>query len=101
MVKNELTDEQKIKKFDEHKVKHYGFTKNWIANNKERHLKSQHEYYLRNKEEHNRKCAIYQKKKYDAKKAEKIALQLLESEKKEAGGVSLGIVVDVPPLPEN
>lgn len=63
-----MTDEEKARKFDEKKAKQQQFTKNWIANNLEHFRGKQHEYYLRNKVEHNRKCAIYQKKRYDEKK---------------------------------
>lgn len=63
-----MTDEQKALKFDETKARQQLYTKNWIANNLEQFRAKQHEYYLRNKAEHNLKCAIYQKKKYDEKK---------------------------------
>lgn len=65
---SKMTDEEKAQKFDETKAKQQQFTKNWIANNLVQFRAKQHEYYLRNKEEHNRKCAIYQKKRYDEKK---------------------------------
>lgn len=63
-----ITDEEKALKFDEKKAKQQQFTKNWIANNLEQFRAKQHEYYLRNKAEHNRKCAVYQKKRYNEKK---------------------------------
>ena len=96
-VKTELTDKEMAEKFKEVKAKHYQATRVWILNNKDKFRKSQHDYYLRNKEAHNIQCKNYQKRKYAEKKAEKLALKLLESQNPE----SLGINTESQKIEEN
>jgi hypothetical protein len=87
-VKTAMTDKEIVEKFKENKAKHYEATKAWVLNNKEKYRKSQHDYYLKNREAHNILCKNYQKRKYDEKKAEKLALKLLESQKVEPLGIT-------------
>jgi hypothetical protein len=89
-VKTEMTDKEIVEKYKEQKAKHYQAIKVWKNNNKDKFRNSQHEYYLKNREAHNILCKNYQKRKYAEKKAEKLALKLLESEKVEP----LGIISD-------
>lgn len=93
-VKTEMTDKEIIEKYKEQKAKHYQAIQLWKSNNKDRFRKSQHDYYIKNREAHNIICKNYQKKKYAEKKAEKLALKLLESEKVEPLGI-------IPQIPEN
>jgi hypothetical protein len=64
-----LTEEELAVKLEAKRLKQKAYHLKWTANNKDKQKIIAHRYYEKNKDEYNKKCAIYRQKRTAIKKS--------------------------------